>query len=121
MVVYPFFGLGLTSYEKGALQPIMTGRVLSGIILHFFKTKSYEKGPFGVFFRLHLDSLDMNDTEFALIGLVKLNTERPVQGMNPSFLRFIKRMRMDLSLDELKRVLVTLFELVKTKRGTHQS
>ena len=30
-------------------------------------------------------------------------------------------MGMDLSLDELKWVFVTLFELVKMKRGTHQS
>ena len=61
----------------------------------------------------------MNDAEFAFIGLVKLNTERPFFGMNPSFLRFMKYMGMDLSLDKLKRVFVTLFELVKMKRGTH--
>ena len=30
-------------------------------------------------------------------------------------------MGMDLSSDELKRVFVTLFEIVKLKRGTHQS
>ena len=58
----------------------------------------------------------MNDTEFAFIGLVKLNTERPVQGTKPSFLRFVKCMRMDLSSDELQRVFVTLFELVKNKK-----
>ena len=63
----------------------------------------------------------MNDTEFAFIGLIKLNTERPIQGMNPSFLRFVKYMRMDLYLDELKRVFVTLLGLVKMKRGTHKS
>ena len=35
--------------------------------------------------------------------------------MNPSFLRFIRCMRMDLTSDELQWVFVTLFELVKTK------
>ena len=63
----------------------------------------------------------MNDTEFAFIGLVKLNTERPIKGMNPSFLRFMKYMGMDSSSDELKRVFVTLFGLVKMKKGNHQS
>ena len=43
----------------------------------------------------------MNDTEFSFVGLVKLNTKRLVQGMNPSFLRFVKYMRMDLSSDKL--------------------
>ena len=62
-----------------------------------------------------LDSLNMNDTEFAFIGLVQLNTKRPFLGMNPSFLRFVKYMRMDLSLDKLQRVFVTLFGLVKKK------
>ena len=59
--------------------------------------------------------------EFAFIGLIKSNDEGPFIGMNPSFLRFIKHMRMDSSLDELQRVFVTLFELVKMKRGTHPS
>ena len=63
----------------------------------------------------------MNDTEFAFSGIVKLNIERPVLGMNPSSLRFIKYMSLDLSSDKLYRVFVTLFELVKLKRGTHQS
>ena len=63
----------------------------------------------------------MNDTEFSFIGLVKLNIERPVLGTNPSSLRFIKHMSLDLSSDKLYRVFVTLFELVKPKRGTHQS
>ena len=36
--------------------------------------------------------------------------------MNPSFLRFVKHVRMDLSYDKLQRVFVTLFELVKTKK-----
>ena len=68
------------------------------------------------------DSLNMNYTEFSSIGLIKLNIERPFFfGMNPSFLKFVKYMGMDLSSDELKRVFVTLFELVKMKKGTHQS
>ena len=58
----------------------------------------------------------MNDTEFAFIRLIKLNTERPVQRTNPSFLRFVKCMRMDLSSNELKRVFVTLFGLVKNEK-----
>ena len=36
-----------------------------------------EKGPFGVFFCLRSDSLNMNDAEFGFIWLFKLNTERP--------------------------------------------
>ena len=59
--------------------------------------------------------------EFAFIGLIKLNDERPNLGMNPSFLRFVKNMRMDSSLDEFQRVCVTLFGLIKMKRGTHLS
>ena len=60
-----------------------------------------KKDPFGVFFRKHSDSLNMNDTDFSLIGLVKLNIERPVLGTNPSSLRFVKHMSLDLSSDEL--------------------
>ena len=82
------------------------------ILFQALRTKSYEKRPFGVFFHFRLDSLNMNDTEFSFIGIVKLNTERPVQGTNPSFLRFVKHMSLDLSSDELQRVFVTLFELV---------
>ena len=55
----------------------------------------------GVFFRNRLDSLNMNDTKFCLIGLAKLNIERPVLGLNPSYLRFVKHMSMDLSSDKL--------------------
>ena len=61
----------------------------------------------------------MNDTDFTFIELIKLNDEGPYPRTNPSFLRFVKRMRMDSSLDEIKRVFVTLFGLVKMKRGTH--
>ena len=70
---------------------------------HFFGSDElfYKKGPRGVFFHGRSDSLNMNNTEFSLSGLVKLNIERPVLGTNPSFLRFVKHMRMDLSSDEL--------------------
>ena len=91
------------------------------ILLQALETKSYKKIPFGVFFHLHSKSLNMNNTEFDFIGLVKINSERPIQGTNPSFLRFVKHMRMELSLDELKKMFVTLFGLIETKRGTHQS
>ena len=77
-----------------------------------------KKDPFGVFFCIRSDSLNMNDTDFSFSGLVKLNIERPALGMNPSSLRFIKHMSLDLSSDKLYRVFVTLFELVKPKRGT---
>ena len=44
------------------------------------------------------DSLNMNYTKFSFIGLVKLNIERPFfWGTNPSFLRFVKHMNLDLS------------------------
>ena len=80
-----------------------------------------EKDPHGVFFYVHLDSLNMNDIEFSFSGLVKLSIERPDLGMNPSSLRFVKHMSLDLSSEKLYRLFVTLFELVKLKRGTHQS
>ena len=80
-----------------------------------------KKDPFGAFFRNRSDSLNMNDTEFSFIGLIKLNIGRLVLGTNPSSLRFVKHMTLDLSFDKLYRVFVTLFELVKPKRGTHQS
>ena len=44
---------------------------------------NYEKGPFGVFFRIHSDSLNMNDTELTFIGLIKLNTKIPSFGNKP--------------------------------------
>ena len=58
----------------------------------------------------------MNDTKFAFIGLVKLNIERPFSGNEPLLLRFVKCMGMDLSSNKIKRVFVTLFELIKTKK-----
>ena len=61
----------------------------------------YEKGPFVVSLCLCSDSLNMNDADFSFIGLIKSNDERPYLGMNPSFLKFVKHMRMDSSLDEL--------------------
>ena len=75
-----------------------------------------KKDPFGVFFH---NSLNMNDTEFSFSGLVKLNIERPALGTNPSSLRFVKHMSLDLSFDKLYQVFVPLFELIKLKRGTH--
>ena len=89
------------------------------ILFRALGTKSYEKGPFGVFSCVRSDSLNMNDTKFSFIGLVKLNIERSVLGTKPSSLRFVKHMSLDLSSDKLYRVFVTLFELVKPKRGTH--
>ena len=80
-----------------------------------------KKDSFGVFFHNHLDSLNMNDIEFSFNGLVKLNIERPILGTNPSSLGFVKHMSLDLSSDKLNRVFVTLFELIKPKRGTHRS
>ena len=79
----------------------------------------YEKGPFGVSLCLHSNYINMNDTKFTFIGLIKSNGERPYLGTNPSFLRFIKYVRMDSSLDGLHRVFVTLYGLEKPKRGTH--
>ena len=61
----------------------------------------YKKGPFGVFLVIS-NFLNMKrKNEFAYIGLIKQNDERPYLGMNPSFLRFVKNMRMDSSFDEL--------------------
>ena len=80
-----------------------------------------KKDPFGVFFRIHSDSLNMNNAKFSFSGLIKLNIERPILGMNPSSLRFVKDMGLELSYDKLYRVFVTLFELVKPKRGTRRS
>ena len=56
---------------------------------------------FGVSLCLHSDSLNMNDTEFTFIVLIKSNGERPYLETNLSFLGFVKHVRMDLSLDEL--------------------
>ena len=92
------------------------------MILHFFgpqRLNHTKKDPHGVFFRDHSDSLNMNDTEFSFIGLVKLNIEKPGLGTNPSSLRFVKHMSLDLSSDKQYQVFVTLFELIKLKRGTH--
>ena len=53
------------------------------ILFRALETKSYEKWPFGVFFHSHSDFLNMNDTDFSFIGLVKLNIERPIFGNEP--------------------------------------
>ena len=52
---------------------------------HFFGSGElfYEKGPYGVFFHGHSDSLNMNTTELTFIGLVKLNIETPSFGKEP--------------------------------------
>ena len=71
--------------------------------------------------RTPLDSLNMNEIEFSFSGLVKLNIERLILGTEPSSLRFVKHMSLDLYSDKLYRVFVTLFELIKPKRGTHRS
>ena len=80
-----------------------------------------KKDPHGVFFRIRLDSLNMNDTEFYFGGLVKLEIEKPVLGTNPSSLSFVKHMSLDLCSEKIYQLFVTLFELVKPKIGTHQS
>ena len=48
------------------------------ILFWALETKSYEKGPFGVFFHGPSDSLNMNETEFSFLGLVKINIEGPI-------------------------------------------
>ena len=75
-----------------------------------------KKDPFGVFFHIHSDSLNMNDTEFYFNGLIKLNIKRPILGSNPSSLMFVKYMSLELSFNKLYQVFVTLFELVKLKK-----
>ena len=75
----------------------MIGRVLLGIILHFFgplRLNNMKKDPLD-FSLVCSDSLNMNYTEFYFIGLVKLNIERPFLGTNPSFLKFVKHMSLD--------------------------
>ena len=123
MVGYLFFGSDRSIYEKGT--PVdhewKSSLRYDFTLFRALETKSYEKGPFRVFFRIRSDSLNMNDTEFSVSGLVKLNIERPVLGSNPSSLRFVKHMSLDLSFDKLNQVFITLFELVKLKIGTHQS
>ena len=59
---------------------------------HFFGSDElfYEKGPYGVFFCGHLDSLNMDDTEFSFIGLVKLNIEKRSFGNEPLLSRVCK-------------------------------
>ena len=103
MVVYPFFGLIRLIYEKGTLYFIATRRVRMDIILYFF-------GPRGLNLRknpswsiLSHFKLSKNETknEFDFIRLIKSNDEGPFMGMNPYFLRLIKHMRTDSSLDEI--------------------
>ena len=88
---------------------------------HFFGSDDlfYEKEPCGVFLCGHSDSLNMNDTELTFIGVVKLNIERPSFGNEPLLSEVRKTYEFGLVFDELQRVFVTLFGLVKMKRGTH--
>ena len=63
----------------------------------------------------------MNDTDFTFNRLVKVNSERPSFG-NESLLSQVRKICvMDLSHYKLQLMFVTLFELVKMKRGTHPS
>ena len=83
MVGYLFFGSDrLFTKKEHSIQSWLEefSQVLFFSWAHALETKSYEKGPFGVFFHLRLNSLNMNDTEFAFIGLIKLYTERPFFG-----------------------------------------
>ena len=99
----------------------MTRRVLLGISLYFFWPWGLNlvKIPFWSLLSHFRLSKHETTNNFAFIRIIKLNDEGPFLGMNPSFLRFIKYMRMDSSLDELHRAFVTLFKLVKKKRGIH--
>ena len=67
---------------------------------HFFGSGElfYEKGPYGVFFRGRSDSLNMNDTEFSFIGIVKLNIERPSFGNEPLLSQVHKTYKFGLVL-----------------------
>ena len=123
MIVYPFFRPGGTTYKKGILRPIMTGIFLLGISLYFFGPRGLylQKIPFwSLISHLRLSKHETTN-EITIVELIKSDNEGPFLGMNPSFLRFIKHMRMDSSLDELQRVFVTLFEHIKMKRGTYPS
>ena len=71
------------------------------ILFQALGNKLMKKDLFRVSVCLPPNSLNMNDTEFTFIRLIKLNDEIPYIGMNPSFLRFVKHMRMDSLLDEI--------------------
>ena len=86
MVGYLFFGsdrLFLQERNTLANHDWKSSLRYNFILFWALGTKSYEKGPFGVFFYGRLDSLNMNDTDFSLIGLIKLNIERPIFGNEP--------------------------------------
>ena len=65
---------------------------------HFFGSGElfYEKGPYGVFFCGRSDSIDMNDTEFSFIGLIKSNIERPSFGNEPLLSQVLKKYEFGL-------------------------
>ena len=82
MVGYLFFdsdGL-FTKKERSSHHDQKSSLGYYVILFWALETKSYEKGPFGFFLCLRLDSLNMNDTELTFNGLIKLNTERPSFG-----------------------------------------
>ena len=120
-IFYPLFKLGGATYEKFILQPIMIRRVLLGTSLYFFMPwgLSLQKSPHNSLLSHFRLSKHETTSEFIFLRLIKLNDEGPFMGINPSFLRFIKHMRMDSSLDEIHRAFVTLFKLIKNQIGTH--
>ena len=91
---------------------------LSGVGYLFFGLTGliYKKRTFwSLLSHFRLSKHEM-ENDFAFIRLIKPNDGIPYLGTNPSFLRFIKYVRMNSLLDELRRVFVTLFGLVKTKK-----
>ena len=74
MVGYLFFGLDRLFMKKECSSQSCL-EDFSKVLFYTFwalETKSYENGPFVVFFRIRSDSLNMNDTEFSFSGLVKI-------------------------------------------------
>ena len=113
----PLFRFRLTSYEKGVLQPIMTGRVLLGIILYFFgpwRPNCTKHDPFGGFFHFFLDSLNMNDAKLTFNGLIKLNTERPSFGNEPLLSQVHKTHENGLLF---RRATTSVFYLLWTRKN----
>ena len=84
MVGYLFFGPdGLFMKKEHSNHDWKSSLRYYFIFFRALGTKSYEKGPFGVFFHFRLDSLNMNGTKLTFNGLVKLNTQRPSFGNEP--------------------------------------
>ena len=81
----PFFGPGGTNYEKGILQPIMTGRVLLGIILYFFGPRGinlWKSPPWSILSHFKLSKHETM-TKFTFFGLIKLKCWRSLSGNEP--------------------------------------